>query len=199
MPETADTHSTPRRLIQAHVTQSGLWFAVVAPDGGYVREGDEDSREVSYLCPKAAQAHADRLNAAAFPEGVPHAVPVSPRLRSSRHARHDGRVLTMLRDGANYAEVTAETGVPKHVARRLRKAAGVAYAPARSPWRAVMQDPARRAAALAARHPHLAALSDAQRADYCLFRSKRLTVAEAMTLATAPLPERRNRTESVAA
>lgn len=111
-------------------------------------------------------------------------------------------MLELLRAGATYAEVTAETGVPKHAAIRIRKAAGASYAPRCSPraeaTRRAMQDPGRRAAtlarlhdpaaqgrSLAALHPHLVGLSGDQRDDYRLFRRKRFSVLEALALVRA--------------
>lgn len=122
--------------------------------------------------------------------------------KPSPYARHAGRVVELLRAGASYAEVAAETGVPKHAAIRVRKAAGVPYEPRRSPraeaTRRAMQDPGRRAAtlarlhdsaaqgrSLAALHPHLVGLSGGQRDDYRLFRRKRFSVPEALALVRA--------------
>lgn len=122
--------------------------------------------------------------------------------RPSPYARHAGRVIELLRAGASYAEVTAETGVPKHAAIRIRKQAGVPYGPRRCPrteaTRRAMQDPERRAAVLARLHDpaakarslatlhlHLVGLPGDRRDDYRLFRRKGFSVSEALILARA--------------
>lgn len=129
----------------------------------------------------------------------------APRPRGGKpspYADRADRVLVLLRDGASYAEVAAETGVPKHAAIRIRRQAAVPYEPRRSPraeaTRRAMQDPGRRAAtlarlhdpaaqgrSLAALHPHLVGLSGGQREDYRLFRRKRFSVPEALALVRA--------------
>lgn len=122
--------------------------------------------------------------------------------RLSPYAERADRVLELLRTGASYAEVTAETGVPKHAAIRIRQQAAVPYKPRRPPraeaTRRAMQDPDRQAAvlarlhdpavkarSLAVLHPHLVGLSGDQRGDYRLFRRKRFSVPEALALVRA--------------
>lgn len=135
--------------------------------------------------------------------------------KPSPYADRVGRVLDLLRDGATYVEVTAETGVPGHAAIRIRKAAGVPYAPRRrlraEATRRAMQNPERRAAvlarlhdpavqarSLAALHPHLVGLSGGQRDDYRLFRRKGFSVPEALALVRA-VPGREANTSPVTA